>query len=222
MKDSFYTIAFMLAIAVLFTGMVSGMYVFTKERVELNRDAARRRVVLGVLGIDVPAKASAREVSRLYQERVRETDVEIGTGEATTPVLEGVSADGTDRVGYAVELQGRGLWDQIRAYVAVTADLSEIKGFAVYEQNETPGLGSEVTRDWFSKQFDGLRLPDEGEPGEPIVRLQPAGAEQGPHDVDAVTGATATSNAVEAMLNEGLSAFLAAMKQRDSAGRKGD
>ncbi|GCF94784.1 electron transport complex subunit G [Enterococcus florum] len=63
--------------------------------------------------------------------------------------------------------------------------------------NETPGLGQNVTKKDFVKQFSGL----EGQPE--IVKSDPSGGNQ----VEAVTGATKSSNAVAKSVEEALVLF---------------
>jgi Na+-transporting NADH:ubiquinone oxidoreductase subunit C len=91
--------------------------------------------------------------------------------------------------------------------MAVEPDLKTIRGLSFYEQSETPGLGAEITKEWFEKQFEGLVIPDKAGRDARLVGLVRPEAEAGPHEVHGITGATGTSNAVERLLNNTLRAF---------------
>ena len=66
------------------------------------------------------------------------------------------------------------------------------------KHEETPGLGGEITSDAFRDQFRGLSVLDES--GLRGLRIVGDGAD-GPNEVDAISGATMTSDKVEEMLN---------------------
>ena len=75
--------------------------------------------------------------------------------------------------------------------------MKTIRGLTFHEQEETPGLGAEITSEAFRDQFKGKPLVNpEGKPG---IRIR-VGA-SGPNEVDGITGATMTCDKVEALLN---------------------
>jgi len=83
-------------------------------------------------------------------------------------------------------------------YIALERDLNTIADAIFTEQNETPGLGDQVTRpDWLAT-WRGRKLYDER--GQ--LRFEVAGNRVDPgsttavYHVDALTGATVTGNAV--------------------------
>ncbi len=213
MREKLYTLAFMTAVAAVFTTAVSAVHMVTRYRVELNRELAEKRVVLEVLGIRIPESATVEEVARLYDEHVSQTKGRVQTETGTVPLLKGLSSDGKT-LGYAFEVAGRGFWDTVRGYVAVEPDLKTIRGLAFFEQSETPGLGAEITSERFQKQFEELTIPQEPGPGGHLIRLVRPEAEAGPHEVHGITGATGTSLAVERLLNNTLLAFRQAVRDR--------
>jgi Na+-transporting NADH:ubiquinone oxidoreductase subunit C len=91
--------------------------------------------------------------------------------------------------------------------VGVDPEVTKVLGIAFTKHSETPGLGGRITEDWFSSQFKGLPLhPIDGD--KKIFYLKPAGTTGAPNELDAITGATNTSSAVEAFLNDDLDYFL--------------
>ena len=91
--------------------------------------------------------------------------------------------------------------------VGVDSEGSRILGIAFYQHSETPGLGGRITEKWFTDQFKGLRLfpiVDDKK----IFYLKPKAIASGPNELDAITGATRTSTAVETFLNTELDTFV--------------
>ena len=59
---------------------------------------------------------------------------------------------------YILPINSRGLWGRIFGYLALKNDGSTIAGFTVYKHSETPGLGGEVEKRWFQKNFEGKKI----------------------------------------------------------------
>jgi Na+-transporting NADH:ubiquinone oxidoreductase subunit C len=127
------------------------------------------------------------------------------TGNET--IFMGYEADGKIFRGYAIPINGQGFWGPVSGMVAVDPGISSIIGLAFYKHSETPGLGGRLTENWFTDQFRGLKLSPASR-GETIFRLLPAGTGTAPNDLDAITGATMTSNAVTRILNRNLVRFI--------------
>jgi len=112
------------------------------------------------------------------------------------------SVDGQDVV--VVSLKGMGLWGGISGYLAVD---KENKVFGAYfnHESETAGLGAEIkdSQVWQEK-FIGKKIFDEN--GNVILSVVKK-VEDPESQVDCVTGATLTSNGVDAMLKDGLKNF---------------
>ena len=107
------------------------------------------------------------------------------------------SVDGQDIV--VVSLKGMGLWGGISGYLAVD---KEEKVFGAYfnHESETAGLGAEIkdSQAWQEK-FIGKKIFDEN--GNVILSVVKK-VENPESQVDCVTGATLTSNGVDAMLKD--------------------
>ena len=98
-------------------------------------------------------------------------------------------------------LKGMGLWGGISGYVAID---KEGKVFGAYfnHESETAGLGAEIkdSQAWQEK-FIGKKIFNEN--GEVVLSVVKK-VDDPTTQVDCVTGATLTSNGVDAMLKEGL------------------
>ena len=102
-------------------------------------------------------------------------------------------------IGYGLDLRGKGLWGSLGAVTVLDSSLTSLRGLDFTEQSETPGLGARITEQWFKFFFRGLRL-DSGPVGMVGVKRE-SNLQTPTADVQAVTGATLTSNGVVAMVN---------------------
>lgn len=101
---------------------------------------------------------------------------------------------------YILPLIGLGLWDEINGYVSFNDDLKTIKGTAFDHVGETPGLGGEITKDWFQDQFKGKTVYDKD--GNYALTVYKKGkSPEGISDVDGIAGATLTTDGVQNMLS---------------------
>ncbi|ELL4668048.1 Na(+)-translocating NADH-quinone reductase subunit C [Vibrio fluvialis] len=93
-------------------------------------------------------------------------------------------------------VHGNGLWSMMYAFVAVETDGNTVSGITYYQQGETPGLGGEVENPAWRAQWVGKKLFDENH--KPAIKVVKGGAPAGSeHGVDALSGATLTSNGVQ-------------------------
>lgn len=174
-KGYFYTIIFMAVVSIVFTGLLAGVNAGYKKKIALNQEAALKASILSSVGVE-----PGDDVNAVFDEKAKENllgDIiyyEIETGSGTA---------------FAIPFEGPGLWGTIRGYIGVASDLKSIEGIAFTEQNETPGLGGRIDEDWYKAQFKGVSL------GGTVSY----GTESG---IDAITGATSTSNAILKIINE--------------------
>jgi len=126
---------------------------------------------------------------------------------------------GLERV--ILPVRGAGMWSMLYGYIALDSDLNTIAGMTFYEQNETPGLGDQITHGHWLEQWKGRRVYDEQ--GELRFRVSegvvPDGSATSGFEVDAISGATVTGNAVTAMMHywfgpHGYQEFLAALREQ--------
>lgn len=108
---------------------------------------------------------------------------------------------------YIVPISSRGLWGKIHGYLAIEKDGSTIAGFTVFKHAETPGLGGEIEKEWFQKNWVGKKIVDrKGE----FVSISIAKGDVGPnvplekqtHMVDGISGATMTTRFLSAGIKE--------------------
>jgi len=103
-----------------------------------------------------------------------------------------------------VKLKGMGLWGGISGYLAVDKN-DKVYGAYFNHESETAGLGAEIkdSQEWQEK-FIGKKIFDEK--GNVILSVVKK-VEDPESQVDCVTGATLTSNGVDAMIKDCLKAL---------------
>ena len=118
---------------------------------------------------------------------------------------------------YVIPLYGKGLWDDIWGYIALEEDANTVKGVKFGHKGETPGLGAEITKKWFEKQFVGEKIFDKDGTFRGITVLKgnkdPENKDKEDHEVDAISGATLTSNGVTRMIKERLQHYVPFFKK---------
>jgi len=121
-------------------------------------------------------------------------------------------ADENGKKYYVIPLYGKGLWDDIWGYIALEDDLNTVKGVKFGHKGETPGLGAEITKKWFENQFIGEKIYDQDGTFRGITLLKgnkdPENQDKEDHEIDALSGATLTSNGVTNMLQERLKHYV--------------
>ena len=211
MNKRAFSVLYMFLITLFFTSLVTAVQVLNEERIKTNQQVKLQKVVLKVLNIQVGLDASAAELVRVFETRVKPTLIQGRT------VYTAYDPVGGNPVGYATTMSGPGFWGPISAMVAVDAEVSKIIGLEVFRLQETPGLGARITEPRFEKQFVGLSLALA--PGEKtFFSITPPAPGKSARELDAITGATSTSRAVDVFLNSGLQRFL--KEFRESNGKR--
>ena len=100
-------------------------------------------------------------------------------------------------------VRGYGLWSTLYGFLALQEDLNTVAGLGFYQHGETPGLGGEVDNPKWRSLWEGKKLFNED--GELAIEVVKGGVDpQSPkadHQVDALAGATLTSNGVNNLLH---------------------
>lgn len=95
-------------------------------------------------------------------------------------------------------VHGSGLWDLMYGFLAIDNDGNTIRELIYYDQKETPGLGGEVQNpDWQAK-WDGKKIFKDGDVAIAVKKNVSADND---YAVDALSGATLTSNGVQNTLD---------------------
>ncbi len=195
------------------------------ELLELYRTLDHRIVNIDAAAFDGDMDPAAFDIGRADNDPELSVGIPSGDDLANlgrrsryAPVYMVWNGDRLDRI--ILPVRGSGMWSMLRGYIALEADLNTISGMAFYEQNETPGLGDQITHEHWLEQWRGRRIYDDR--GNPRFRVSegavvPGSATSG-FEVDGLTGATVTGDAVTAMVHywfgpHGYRDFLLALKE---------
>jgi electron transport complex protein RnfG len=179
------------AVSLLAAAFLAGVNLLTRERIAFNK----QKEIEAAISMVIPGARSSRKV---YEERG--FSVYAGTDESG------------NLLGWAVESVTGGFQDNILFLVGADAELERISRLHILEQKETPGLGAKITdQKTFLQFWEGkdLNLPL-------ALRKPPVRKEDlGPAEVNTITGATISSEAVLS----GVSISLEKLKKLRSEGK---
>lgn len=180
-------------------GLISSLSLFlvnvqTKSLSEANERAEELRNYLFSLDVPVSQDAGAEELLEIFDRFIRVKEAGSLTFYEYYP--EGGSSDSP--VAVALPLSGPGLWGRIEGVMALEPNLETIRAVRFFKHIETPGLGGEISTEWFQSQFTGKSiLSSSGVPG---FRIGKPGEAVDENSVDGISGATMTSDRVEKIL----------------------
>jgi electron transport complex protein RnfG len=181
--------------------VIVGVFQATAARIRDNQERFLARAVAEVL----PAARSTVGIVSAADGRLAAADEP-----PALPAFLGYRADG-ELLGAVVTAEGMGYQDIIRVLYAYSFERNAIVGFKVLDSKETPGLGDRVEKEpHFLANFEALdaRLgPDGVALLNPIVTVK-QGEKLEAWQIDGITGATITSEAIGAILNDSANAWL--------------
>jgi len=188
-----YAAVFTFVVCIVFVVVLAVANQVTIARVNANKKLESQTAVLKAFGL-ADSSTPASEIDSKYTQSVTEKTVDKATAYIAT-------IDGQTFV--AVKLTMPGLWGPITAVLATDPKGTVIRGFEIVDQQETPGLGGRISEPWFSAQFKGKKTLPDGT----IAFAQGSGkGNLDPNNgtVDAITGASRTSDFVKALVNREL------------------
>ena len=190
-KQILYPVIFMLLLTVVYTFLLAFINESTAELINEQETLNIKRSVLYVL--DHPEGDNIRNT---YDSVIVESNYD------DMRYFEYMNAGKLS--GYVFPYTGTGLWGSISGYIAFTPDFSEILGIDFVAHSETPGLGGRIDEEWFKEQFRGLSIQSVD-----TIIFKPS--EGG--NIDAITGATLTSDAVRKIVNAFIADILSFAKE---------
>jgi Na+-transporting NADH:ubiquinone oxidoreductase subunit C len=193
-QKRWFPIVYMFVATAFCGSVVIGFTQATEKRGKANEKLAFESAILAVLPniLDGKEKVSGLEMHRIFTEKVSAPDEHSG-GAYT------LKQDGQVAV-YALPISGQGFWAPIMGIIGIKSDRKTITGIYFYQQNETPGLGAEITQLSCRSQFKDKIIAD----GEKPLTIARPSATLDAGSVHAVTGATQTSTRLEIIINNSL------------------
>lgn len=186
-----YTIIYSAIIVVIVAFLLAFVYQILKPIQDANVALDQKKQILYSLNIRNLDNATAEaDYNKML---VSEKNVKNGT-------IYTFNVD--SQIKYVFSVKGMGLWGGINGFIAVDADKSTVFGAYFNHESETAGLGAEIkdNRKW-QEQFRGKELFTKGNRDAIALSVQKKVTDS-KTQVDAVTGATLTSNGVAAMMTD--------------------
>ena len=172
----------------LIAGLILGfVYELTKEPIRIQEEKAVQEACAQVFESAAQFAELPYEASEEMALELAETGVEIGT------VFQALGADGS-LLGYVVQSTStEGYGGDIVLYLGVTLD-GTLNGISLLEISETPGLGMRA-QEVLAPQFRGKQVSQ-------FTYIKTGGSSDS--EIDAISGATITTEAVTNAVNGGL------------------
>ena len=220
-----YVICFTALLTAAFTGAVMTVQQVSAEKIQQNEDLRFEKALVEVFALAKIKSLTDEQAMAIIKRRI-----ELGPNyqdPQTRRVFRliraysrdaqpGRTRDDSDLLGIAIQVSGRGFWAPITGLLALTPDLSKVMGVVFLDHKETPGLGGRISEPWFQQQFIGLNVSPvpAGRKFIYILKHRPKDPADPRYDrsIDAITGATQTSRAVEKFMNETLRQFRRAIQ----------
>ncbi len=191
-----YTIIYSAIIVVVVAFLLAFVSTSLKEKQEANVQLDQKKQILNSLNLrDLDDNAAEAK----YKEVVKD-DGEVDGNRILTCEVDGKKK-------YVIPLKGMGLWGPIYGYLAIDDDKNTVFGAYFNHDSETAGLGAEIkdSREWQEK-FRGKKIFSQG--SDDIALSVKKKIDDPATQVDAVTGATLTSDGVTNMFSEGLKPYV--------------
>lgn len=191
MKDKLLLIVFVIILAIVSAGILTGAELLTEDRIIVNEQLRIKSSVLNAFDISF----EENDIDEIYNDNITEDVLKDSeTGEDLI-----LYKTNNDEISFVFE--GAGLWGPITGIIAMTSDMETIVGIRILAQEETPGLGGRVAEDDYLAKFQGKKVV----PSLIIVKnSRNTGAD---NEVDAITGATLTSKAFQDILNMNITKY---------------
>ena len=201
-----YIIAYSCVMVVIVAFLLAFVSSALKDRQDANVKLDKKKQVLAALNIrdlsDADAEAKYAEVVKDGDKAFEMNSTSFKSGDIAVYTCE---VDGEKK--YVVSVYGAGLWGPIWGYISVNADGNTIYGAYFNHEGETAGLGAEIkdSKAW-QDLFKGKTIY--AADGSVALKVLKKSEVKNPQsEVDAVTGATLTSNGVSDMLQEGFAKY---------------
>ena len=160
-KSVLFAIVLCLVCSLLLTMASSGLKGYQIRNMNLDR---QKNLLRSAGLINDQDNNTPEYIEKLYSEKIKSLWVdpsgrivkETERGQKDLPIYLYIKENAVEA--YIVPINAQGLWGKINGYLAINKDGSTITGFTVYKHSETPGLGGEIERSWFQRNFEGKKI----------------------------------------------------------------
>jgi Na+-transporting NADH:ubiquinone oxidoreductase subunit C len=184
-----------------------------KAKQDFNIEIDIKKNILRSLSIpsDQSQKLSQSDIQKLYDEEITTLNIDKRGMKSDNGALSVyIATDRGQPTGYSIPISGKGLWSTIYGYIALEPDGITVKGITFYQHGETPGLGGELEKDWFTSNFRGKQIYNEE--GDLVsIEIVKGQVNQNDinaiHQVDGISGSTLTGNGMNQFIAQDLNIY---------------
>ena len=213
MRSNLYVLSFMAGITIILGFMLSFAAASLKDKQDFNIEIDMKKNILSSLNIpaDQSQKLSQSDIQKLYDEEITTLNIdESGMKSDDGALRVYIAMDGVRPTGYSIPISGKGLWSTIYGYIALEPDGKTVKGITFYQHGETPGLGGELEKDWFTSNYKGKHIYNEE--GELVsIEIVKGQVNQNDinaiHQVDGISGSTLTGRGMNKFIARDLNIY---------------
>ena len=174
---------------------IVSVFILTAPAIEQNQKAALQNAIFNVL--------PGTETTGAFEYSESAGFIQVGEASGDNAVYAGFDPQGR-LVGVALSTQGQGYQDKIRILYGYSPSRQAIVGMQVLESRETPGLGDKIETDAaFLENFIELdvSLNAAGTDLNNAIAMVKSGQKNQAWQIDGITGATISSQAITDMLD---------------------
>ena len=217
-----YTFIYAAAMVILVAAILASVAMALKPRQTRNIEVEKKQNILASVNIIT----TTENTEEIYADKIKTQYVVNSKGEMVEgmdafevdlrrekakpveermlPVFECETESGLK---YIFPLRGAGLWGPVWGFVSLNDDMNTIYGANFDHQGETPGLGAEISTDWFQEKFKEKKLFDDSGNLVSITLTKPGQDVPAEHSVDGISGGTITSQGLQQMLLEDFKSY---------------
>lgn len=213
MRSNLYVLSFMAGITIVLGFMLSFAAASLKDKQDFNIEVDIKKNILSSLNIpaDKSAKLSQNDIQKLYDKEITTFIIDENGMKSDDGALSVyIATDGAQPTGYSIPISGKGLWSTIYGYIALEPDGITVKGITFYQHGETPGLGGELEKEWFTSNYKGKHIYSED--GELVsIEIVKGQVNQNDinaiHQVDGISGSTLTGRGMNKFIARDLKVY---------------
>ena len=187
-NSNIYTFIYMTVVVVIVAVLLAVVSQVLSPRQQANVLLDKQKQILGALKVDF----ANGDPAEIYMVLVNDT-LRYGDQEVYVANINGATK-------YVLPLSGKGLWGGIGGYLALDEDKNTIYGVNFNHESETPGLGAKIVEMDFRSRFETLRIRNAANEVVSVAVVKAGKKVVGQEHVDAISGATITSEGVGKML----------------------
>ena len=210
-NKNLYTVIYAAILAIISAVILTLAATLLKDRQQRNIEVETKQMILRSVHLaDKVAEATDKAIyiEQEYLKYITDTTITTDNGDDLKMYICTINGKSI----YIFYVEGPGLSGSIWGYISLESDMNTIYGAVFDHKGETPGLGAEIATPFFYSKFQGKQLFDQNRKFVSIQVVKGGADPSNRHQVDAISGGTVTSRAVEELLYNSLDRYIGFIK----------